>query len=361
MQFEIPDYSKIRQDSIGQETSSFGKNKMSQALQSDQDNDNKLLETKVFKNFLLQNSDDSRKKVLLVISGSYMEGEDRSQSYPNYLREMAQSNPDCDFLVLNIDPNFTTNLNPEGDIAKNVNLKFLKGHLNPVKNPQFYSEIGNNLYRFDKVVFCSHTYQLGVFEFNSLPLHCKTQGTDCITIGAYWNQSPCCIMRDPLIEKDFIPTIHPDTEESTLSKEDKNTISAIGGFLSLSFGAVQSEADKNSAFAERKTALQTALRSRAPDCFFNIEDKNFIKAVTQFVGEKEVLPPKSDLESKKVLSPKSDLESKELTTIFGLGTGAIVGLTCVSAPAFAIVAGTTIAGATAFYLINQEVQNNHKK
>ena len=80
MQFELLDYPKIRQDSIDGEESSFGKNKMLQSLQGDQDNDNKLLETNVFENFFQQNSDQSKKKVLLVISGSYMEGEDRSQS-----------------------------------------------------------------------------------------------------------------------------------------------------------------------------------------------------------------------------------------------------------------------------------------
>jgi len=361
--FTLPDYSKLRQDSIDGEESSFGKNKMLQSLQGDQKNDNKLLETNVFENFFQQNSDQSKKKVLLVISGSYMEGEDRSQSYPNYLKTIAKSNSDCDFLVLNIDPKFTTNLNPEGDIAKNVNLKFLKGHLNPVKNPQFYSEIGNNLHRFDKVVFCSHTCQVGALDFQPLHRHCQKQDTDCITIGAYFNESPCCIIKEPLIKQDrvflnFFEGTHFFIDRHLIPKEGTKDglpdsqeilkLSFVFDFLDIAFDSNKTDEDKKTIVEEKKTENQ----HKSIELFTGIEDPDFIKAVTKFVQEKEVL------------SPKSDLESKELTTIFGLGTGAIVGLTCVSAlglgivsaPAIAIVAGTTIAGATAFYLINQAIQ-----
>lgn len=140
--FELPNYEGIRINLIDQEGAGTGLG--SRPLQTDQNNDKELLKTKVFENFFEQKNDTSRKKVLLVISGSHKDEEDRSQSYPNYLKAMAQSNPNCDFLVLNIDPEFTTNLSPEGiEIERNVDLKFLKGHLNPVKNPRFYSEIGN--------------------------------------------------------------------------------------------------------------------------------------------------------------------------------------------------------------------------
>lgn len=206
MTFELPDYSKFRQDSIDNQKSPLGKDKMSQALQGDQDYDKKLLETNVFENFFQQNSDQSKKKVLLVISGSHIDEEDRSQSYPNYLKTIAKSNPDCDFLVLNIDPNFTTNLNPEGDIADNVNLKFLRGYLSPAKNPQFYSEIGNNLQNFDKVILCSHTHELGALDSHTLHKHCQKNEIDCITIGAYFNDKPCFVINKPnLIEDDFVP------------------------------------------------------------------------------------------------------------------------------------------------------------
>ena len=172
MPFNIPNYSLIRQNSIKEENSSFGRNAMDKSLEIDKINDKKLLETQCFENFLQQNTDPSRKKILLAISGSYINEEDLSQSYPNYLKEMARLNPDCNFLVLNIDPFFTTNLNPEGDIAKNVNLKFLKGHLSPAKNPQFYSEIGNNLENFDKVILSSHTHELGALDSHALHRHC---------------------------------------------------------------------------------------------------------------------------------------------------------------------------------------------
>jgi hypothetical protein len=209
MLFPDIDYLEHRRDFIAKEKSPLGREKMSKSLQDDQESDKNLLETDVFKNFLQKNSDPSRQKVLLIISGSHIDGENHSQSYPNYLKEMSKSKPDCDFLVLNIDPNFTTNLSPEGiEIEKNVDLKLLKGYLNPTKNPQFYSEIGNNLQHFDKVIFCSHTCEVGVLDFHPLHRHCEKQGIDCITIGAYFNESPCCIISKPnLIEDDFVPLI----------------------------------------------------------------------------------------------------------------------------------------------------------
>ena len=205
----IDSLKKLREDLVADEKSSIGREKMSKSLQDDQESDKNLLETDVFKNFLQKNSDPSRQKALLVISGSHIDGENHSQSYPNYLKEMSKSKPDCDFLVLNIDPNFTTNLSPEGiEIEKNVDLKLLKGYLNPTKNPQFYSEIGNNLQHFDKVIFCSHTCEVGALDFHPLHRHCEKQGIDCITIGAYFNESPCCIISKPnLIEDDFVPLI----------------------------------------------------------------------------------------------------------------------------------------------------------
>jgi hypothetical protein len=209
MLFPDIDYLTDRKDFIAKEESPLGRERMSKSLQDDQESDKNLLETDVFKNFLQKNSDPSRQKALLVISGSHIEGENNSQSYPNYLKEMSKSKPDCDFLVLNIDPNFTTNLSPEGiEIEKNVDLKLLKGYLNPAKNPQFYSEIGNNLQHFDKVIFCSHTCEVGALDFHPLHRHCEKQGIDCITIGAYFNESPCCIISKPnLIEDDFVPLI----------------------------------------------------------------------------------------------------------------------------------------------------------
>jgi hypothetical protein len=381
--FELPDYKIIRQNLIDSKLPGLEKTTMSQALEDDKQNDDELLKTKVFEDFFQQKNDSERKKILLVISGSYIEGEDHSQSYPNYLKEMAQSNYNCDFLVLNIDPKFATNLNPADiEIEKNVDLKFLKGHLNPVKNPQFYSEIGNNLHRFDKVVFCSHTCQVGALDFHPLHRHCQKQGTDCITIGAYFNESPCCIIKEPLIKQDhvfldFFEKTHFFIDRDLIPKEGTKNglldsqkilkLSFVFKFLDIDFGSDKTDEDKKTIVEEKKVENQY----KSIELFTGIEDEDFITAVTQFVQEKEVLPTPIDVSqnspSTSDSKSKSDLESKELTTIFGLGTGAIVGLTCVSAlglgivsaPAFAIVAGTTIAGATAFYLINQEIQKNN--
>ena len=295
MPFKIPDYSKTRQDSIDGEKSSFGKNIMLQSLQGDQKNDNKLLETNVFENFFQQNSDQSKKKVLLVISGSYMEGEDRSQSYPNYLKEMAESNPNCDFLVLNIDPNFTTNLNPDGDIAKNVNLKFLKGHLSPAKNPQFYSEIGNNLENFDKVILCSHTCELGALDSHTLHRHCQKNEIDCITIGAYFNDNPCFIISKPnLIEDAFVPLalfdktywfIDSDSLEK-LSDQNKSKATSIVDFFST----------------------QTHPNLDSVMTYSGIEDPEFKKSVSEFVQSERT---SSRLENKTLLKALSSLNLSE--------------------------------------------------
>lgn len=291
MQFELLDYPKIRQYSIDQETSSFGKNKMLQSLQGDQKNDNKLLETNVFENFFQQNSDQSKKKVLLVISGSYMEGEDRSQSYPNYLKEMAESNPNCDFLVLNIDPNFTTNLNPEGDIAKNVNLKFLKGHLSPAKNPQFYSEIGNNLENFDKVILSSHTHELGALDSHTLHRHCQKNEIDCITIGAYFNASPCLVSSKPnLIEDDFVP----------LALFDKT-------YWFIDSDSLEKLSDQNKSKA---TSIVDFFSTKTPPSFDSlmtysgIEDPEFKKSVSEFVKSEKT---SSRLENKTLLKALSSI------------------------------------------------------
>ena len=119
----IPDYFKLRQDRIDQEISGLGREEMSKSLQDDQGNDEELIKTDVFKSFLQKNSDPTRKKVLLVISGSHKDDGCNSQYYPNYLKEMAQSNSNCDFLVLNIDPHFSTNQFPEEiEILINVEL-----------------------------------------------------------------------------------------------------------------------------------------------------------------------------------------------------------------------------------------------
>lgn len=304
MPFELPDYPKIRQDSIDQETSSFGKNRMSKALKIDQDNDKELLENNVFKHFLQQNSDQSRQKVLLVISGSHIDKEDRSQSYPNYLKEMAESNPNCDFLVLNIDPDFTTNLNPEGDIAENVNLKFLKGHLSPAKNPQFYSEIGNNLENFDKVILSSHTHELGALDSHTLHRHCQKNEIDCITIGAYFNDSPCFIASESnLIERNFVPLvlfnkahwfIDSDSLEK-LSDQNKSKTTSVVNFFS--------------------TKTPPKLDSVAT--YSGIEDPEFKKSVLEFVQSERT---SSRLENKTLLKALSSLNlSEEVSAEKGKG------------------------------------------
>ena len=295
MPFELPDYLKIRESSIDKELSLKGKDRMSQALENDQKNDNKLLETNVFENFFQQNSDQSKEKVLLVISGSHIDEEDRSQSYPNYLKEMAESNPNCDFLVLNIDPYFTTNLNPEGDIAKNVNLKFLKGHLSPAKNPQFYSEIGNNLENFDKVILSSHTHELGALDSHTLHRHCQKNEIACITIGAYFNASPCFVSSKPnLIEDDFVPfglfnKAHWFIDSDLLKeKSDKDQLKAtsVVNFFS--------------------TKTPPKLDSVAT--YSGIEDPEFKKSVLEFVQSERT---SSRLENKTLLKALSSLNLSE--------------------------------------------------
>lgn len=361
--FELPNYELIRQQLIDLELSSLGKNSMLQVLESDKKNDKELLQTQVFENFFKQNSDNSRKKVLLVISGSYMEGDDRSQSYPNYLKEMAKSNLDCDFLVLNIDPHFTTNLSPVGSTQENVNLKFLKGHLNPVKNPQFYSEIGNHLYRFDKVVFCSHTCEVGALDFHSLHRHCQKQDIDCVTIGAYWNRSPCCIIKEPLIEQDhvyfsYFQKIHFFIDRNLIPKEDIGDgfqdsqkilkLPFVFNFLDIDFGSSKTDENKKEIVEEKKWGNQY----KSIELFTGIEDENFIKAIDDFIHPERSKPLPAQF------------------AIIGAGVGVIAGLACVSTlrlgivsvPSTAVIASTTIAGATAFYLINQAIKkNNHQK
>ena len=299
MPFNIPDYSQIRQNSIKEENSSFGRNAMNKSLEIDKINDEKLLETNVFENFLQQNTDPSRKKILLAISGSYINEEDLSQSYPNYLKEMARLNPDCNFLVLNIDPFFTTNLNPEGAIQDNVNIKFLKGHLSPAKNPQFYSEIENNLKNFDKVILCSHTYELGALDSHALHRHCQKQEIDCITIGAYFNNKPCFIINKPnLIEDDFVsPALFDKTHWfidsnllKNLSDQDKSKATSVIDFFST----------------------KTPPNLDSIMTYSGIEDPSFKKSVSKFVESEKT---SSRLENQTLLKPLSNLNLRGETVI----------------------------------------------
>jgi hypothetical protein len=273
---------------------------------------------------------------------------------------MARSNPNCDFLVLNIDPNFTTNLSPEVTEKKeNVDLKLLKGHLNPAKNPQFYSEIGNNLHRFNKVVFCSHTCPAGALDFHPLHRHCEEKKIDCITIGAYFNQSPCCIIRQTLIQENYVHEKFFDTLhwyiDDELIRGDSNQFPKllfVLDFFQKQFGLNENDQDK-------KNYVETKKRNPEADSielFTGIEDPDFIRAVGNFVDlEKK---QSNSTQSKSTVEYKSTAES----IIIGAGVGVITGLACVSAlglgivsaPALAIVPGTAIVGASAFYLINQE-------
>ena len=366
--FEPPNYEAIRQSSIDQESNLARKELILRTLRKDQDDDKKLLETDVFESFFQKKSDSSRKKILLVISGSHKDDGCNSQYYPNYLKEMARSNPDCDFLVLNIDPHFTTNLSPEVTEKKeNVDLKLLKGHLNPAKNPQFYSQIGNNLHRFNKVVFCSHTCQVGALDFNPLHHHCQEKEIDCITIGAYFDYHPCCIIKEPLIQQKYVPLefFNKDRfyiDRDLLPKEglenyfpDSNQISTLSfvfRFLDIDFGSATTDTDKKIAVEERKKKNPT----NSIELFTGIEDPDFIKAVGNFINpEQTKLTPAQP-------SPPTQSATPAESAIIGAGVGVITGLACVSAlglgivsaPAIAIVAGTAIVGASAFYLINQE-------
>jgi hypothetical protein len=288
---------------------------MSKSLQEDQVRDKNLLETDVFKSFLQKNSDLSRTKALLVISGSHIDGENHSQSYPNYLKEMAKSNPNCDFLVLNIDPNFTTNLSPEGiEIEKNVDLKLLKGHLNPAKNPQFYSEIGNNLQHFDKVIFCSHTCEVGALDFHPLHRHCEKQEIDCITIGAYFNESPCYIISKPnLIEDDFVPPALFDKtrwfiDSDNLSKlPNQDKISSIVDFFSTT-------PPTNSDSVKTHSGIEDSVTT-----YSGIEDSAFIKSVSEFVKSEKT---SSRLQDQTLLRALSGLNlSEEVNANKGNGAG----------------------------------------
>lgn len=359
----IPDYFKLRQDRINKESSTLGLEKMSESFQEDQGNDEELIKTDVFKNFFQKNNDPKRKKVLLVISGSYKDDGCNSQYYPNYLKEMAQSNPNCEFLVLNIDPHFTTNLSPEGiEIEKNVDLKLLKGHLNPAKNPQFYSEIGNNLQHFDKVIFCSHTCEVGALDFHPLHRHCEKQEIDCITIGAYFDYHPCCIIKEPLIQQEYVPhelfnkdhfyidrDLLPEEglEKYFLHSNQISTLSFVFRFLDINFGSATTDANKKIAVEQRKRENPT----NSIELYTGIEDPDFIKAVGNFINP----------EQKKSTPAESAIIGAGVGVITGLACVSALGLGIVSAPALAIVAGTAIVGASAFYLINQEIQKNNSQ
>lgn len=218
------------------------------------------------------------------------------------------------------------------------------------------------MHRFDKVVFCSHTCQVGALDFQPLHRHCQKQDIDCIAIGAYFNKSPCCIIKEPLIKQDhvlldYFEKIHFFINRNLLPKEvmddgflDSQKISKLSfvfKFLDIDFGSSKTDEDKKKIVEEKKAENQY----QSIELFTGIEDENFIKAVNRFV--------------KKPLFTKKDKEA--FSQIIGVGAGAVAGLTCVSAlglgivsvPAIAIVAGTTIAGATAFYLINQEINKNN--
>jgi len=377
--FELPNYQEIRKDIIKNENSDLGRETAATAFQSDQDDDKRLLDTKVFESFFQKKNDSLRQKVLLVISGSYIakrgdkNEELDSQFYPNYLKKMAQSNPNCDFLVLNIDPNFTTNLSPEVTEKKeNVDLKLLKGHLNPAKNPQFYSEIGNNLHRFNKVVFCSHTCQDGALDFNPLHHHCREQGIDCITIGAYFDYHPCCIIKEPLIKQKYVPIdffnknyfyidrdllLEEGVKNNFLNSNQISTLSFVFRFLDINFGSATTDTDKKIAVEETKKRNPEA---DSIELFTGIEDPDFIKAVGNFINteQKKSTPTQPSQPTQSATPAESAIIGAGVGVITGLACVSALGLGIVSAPALAIVAGTTIAGATAFYLINQEIQKS---
>lgn len=321
-------------------------------------NDNKVEKeaSQAFQNFSAPHQDSSRKKVLLVIAGSKMRDDNDSQYYPNYLKKMAKENPNHDFLVLNVDNSFLATETDKSVEESNVKLHLLKGELNPLTSPDFYTKIGDNLQHFDKVVFCSHISKCGHLYFDPLHKHCQKQEIDCITIGAYEEQSPCCIIKDPkLIKEDFIPLSFFQnkqyiddnlTEIQDLQTQINTGISAIFGLLSKTFGTNEKKEKKQEFIEEKKES-----KPEFVDFYTGIEDPNFQKAVNRFVKK----PPFT----------KEDKET--VSRIIGVGVGAVVGLTCVSAlglgivsaPAIAIVAGTVLVGATAFSLINEKNQNNN--
>jgi hypothetical protein len=153
---------------------------------------NQRVVSNVFRFFNRDKGQNGRKKIFLLIAGSYLADDNSEQFYPNYLKDAAATNPDCDFLVLNVDPNdryFAGVRMP--NIPENITLRFLSGIIQPLKSKKFYREIANGLQHFSKVIFCSHTDPLGFLYFHSLHRHCQKQDIDCMTIGAYYTPSPC--------------------------------------------------------------------------------------------------------------------------------------------------------------------------
>ncbi len=248
----------------------------------------------LFREFNHEKGQNGRKKIFLLIAGSHLANDNSEQFYPNYLKDVASNNPDCDFFVLNVD------INPEFmrtnrflKTSENITLRFLSGMIQPLRSPKFYEKIAEGLQHFDKVIFCSHTEPLGFLNFHSLHKHCQKQDIDCMAIGAYYTASPSCIIKEPVIEQDFIPMnlynpqgyyIDPRLLRTcSLSSREKEEISKIGNFFRTIFSHQDSEELK-----QAKIAVHQSQDTNTLSHFTGIEDENFKKAISQFVKrEKE--------------------------------------------------------------------------
>jgi hypothetical protein len=258
------------------------------------DDRNHRVVSNLFREFDREKGQNGRKKIFLLIAGSYLPNDNSEQFYPNYIKDVASNNPDCDFFVLNVDNN-SEFLRTDRFLktSENLTLRFLSGMIQPLRSPKFYERIAEGLQHFDKVIFCSHTEPLGFLNFHSLHKHCQEQDIDCLTIGAYFTSSPSCIIKEPVIEQEFVPMnlYNPQgynmdsrlLRTCSLSSREKEEISKIGNFFNTIFINQESEELK-----QVKIAVHKSQDSDTLSHFTGIEDENFIKAISQFVKrEKE--------------------------------------------------------------------------
>jgi hypothetical protein len=193
----------------------------------------------------------------------------------------------------------------------------LQGNINPLISQNFYSEIGNNLHNFNKVILCSHTDPAGFLYLHSLHKHCQKSEIDCLTIGAYFNNSPCCTLAQPVIDQDFIPTelfkmdnpLHKyieiaNLQKTSLSKEDKDKIKSITDFVIEYSFAEQDKSRKRQALARAKTQEGSGPVKH----FEGIHDLDFIRSLLAFVKNS-----KAQEISSSPLQPQADPQSRSLT------------------------------------------------